>query len=289
MRRFAATRLSDRLPGVQLAAAVTATSDIRELAPSAAILVAVPAQAMRDAAAGLAALPGSSPLVACAKGIERGTHAFMTEVLMGAAPGRPAAILSGPSFAADVASGLPTAITLASSDEGLARSLCRLLHGPNLRLYHSIDVRGVEIGGAAKNVLAIACGVAAGRGLGASAVAALVARGFTELRRFGEAFGARGPTLMGLSGLGDLVLTCSSTQSRNYAFGFALGKGRSVEEARKGRLAEGAFTALALTEMARARGVDMPISNCVEGLVEGSLDVAGAVGALLGRPQKGEE
>jgi glycerol-3-phosphate dehydrogenase (NAD(P)+) len=289
MGRLAATRLSGRLPGVRLAAAVTATSDIAELAPSAAILVAVPAQATRDAATRLAALPGSAPLVACAKGIERGTHAFMTEVLMEAAPGRPAAILSGPSFAADVAAGLPTAVTLAASDEGLARPLCRLLHGPNLRLYHSTDVRGVEIGGAAKNVLAIACGVAAGRGLGASAVAALIARGFAELRRFGEAFGARGPTLMGLSGLGDLVLTCSSAQSRNHAFGFALGKGLSVQEALEGRLAEGAFTALALTEMARARGVDMPISNCVEGLVEGSLDVAGAVGALLGRPQKGEE
>jgi len=288
-RLFAATRLSDRLPGVRLASTVTATSDIDELAPSAAILVAVPAQATRDAAVRLAALPGSSPLVTCAKGIERGTHAFMTEVLTEAAPGRPAAILSGPSFAADVATGLPTAVTLASSDEGLARSLCRLLHGPNLRLYHSIDVRGVEIGGAAKNVLAIACGVAAGRGLGASAVASLIARGFAELRRFGEAFGARGPTLMGLSGLGDLVLTCSSAQSRNYAFGLALGKGRSVREAREGPLAEGAFTALALMEMARTRGVDMPISNCVERLVEGSLDVAGAIEALLGRPQKGEE
>ena len=146
-------------------------------------------------------------------------------------------------------------MTLAASDDSLARSICRLLHGPNLRLYHSIDVRGVEIGGAAKNVLAIACGVAAGRGLGASAVAALVARGFAELRRFGEAFGAKGTTLMGLSGLGDLVLTCSSAQSRNYAFGFALGKGRSVREAQEGLLAEGAFTALALTEMAAgARG-----------------------------------
>ncbi len=225
----------------------------------------------------------------CAKGIERGTRAFMTEVLIEAAPGRPAAILSGPSFAADVAAGLPTALTLAASDEGLARSLCRLLRGPNLRLYHSVDVRGVEIGGAAKNVLAIACGVAAGRGLGASASAALVARGFAELRRFGEAFGAKGPTLMGLSGLGDLVLTCSSAQSRNYAFGFALGKGTSAREAQEGRLVEGAFTALALTQMARAHQVDMPISNCVEGLVEGSLDVAGAVGALLGRPQRGEE
>jgi glycerol-3-phosphate dehydrogenase (NAD(P)+) len=283
------TRLSDKLPSVRLADSVRVTSDIGQLSACVALLVAAPAQATRQVAARLAALSGSAPLITCAKGIERGTHAFMTEILLETAPNRPAAILSGPSFAADVAAHLPTALTLASDDESLARSLCRLLHGPNLRLYHSTDVRGVEIGGAAKNVLAIGCGVASGRGLGASASAALVARGFAELRRFGEAFGARGPTLMGLSGLGDLVLTCSAAQSRNFSFGFALGKGRSVQEAGEGGLAEGAFTALALTERARARGVDMPISNCVEALIEGSLDVAGAVGALLGRPQKGEE
>ena len=289
MAALEATRLSDRLPGVRLAEAVAATADLDRLAASAAILVATPAQATREAASRLARLPGSAPLVTCAKGIERGSHAFMTEILSEAAPSRAAAILSGPSFAADVAAGLPTAVTLACADEALARSLCRLLHGPNLRLYHSTDVRGVEIGGAAKNVLAIACGVAAGRRLGASASAALVARGFAELRRFGDAFGARGQTLMGLSGLGDLVLTCSSPQSRNFAFGLALGRGESVAEAQAGRLAEGAFTALALTEMARARGVDMPIADCVEALIEGRLDVPGAVGALLGRPPRGEE
>ena len=161
--------------------------------------------------------------------------------------------------------------------------------GPTLRLYHSTDVRGVEIGGAAKNVLAIACGVAAGRGLGASAVAALTARGFAELRRFGEAFGARGSTLMGLSGLGDLVLTCSSAQSRNFAFGQALGRGESETQAGAGGLVEGRFTALALTELARQRGVDMPIADCVQGLIEGSLDVQAAVSALLARPPRGEE
>ncbi|RBP15547.1 glycerol-3-phosphate dehydrogenase (NAD(P)+) [Roseiarcus fermentans] len=289
MAALAATKASDRLPGVRLADRVTATADLGALGPCAAILVATPAQATRETAERLAPLAGSAPLVACAKGIERGSHAFMTEVLRQAAPGRAAAILSGPSFAADVAAGLPTAVTLAAADDALARSLCRLLHGPNLRLYHSTDVRGVEIGGAAKNVLAIACGVAAGRGLGASAVAALVARGFAELRRFGEAFGARSQTLMGLSGLGDLVLTCSSPQSRNFAFGLALGRGESVGRAGAGRLAEGAFTARALTEMARARGVDMPIATCVEALLEGALDVEGAARALLGRPQRGEE
>jgi len=289
MQAFAATRRSDRLPGVDLARVVEATAELDDLAQCDAILVAVPAQSSREAAMRLAALPGSAPLVSCAKGIERGTHAFMTEVLGQAAPGRQTAILSGPSFAADVAAGLPTAVTLGSTDEGLARALCDALRGPSLRLYHSTDVRGVEIGGAAKNVLAIACGVAVGRGLGASAAAALVARGFAELRRFGEAFGARGSTLMGLSGLGDLVLTCSSAQSRNFAFGQALGRGVSVAEAGAGKLAEGVFTALALIELARERGVDMPIANCVEGLIEGSLDVAAAVGALLARPQKGEE
>ena len=213
----------------------------------------------------------------------------MTEVLAEAAPDRARAILSGPSFAADVAAGLPTAVTLASTDEDLARALCDALRGPALRLYHSTDVRGVEIGGAAKNVLAIACGVAAGRGLGASAVAALIPRGFAELRRFGEAFGARGSTLMGLSGLGDLVLTCSSAHSRNFAFGQSLGSGASAAEAGRGSLVEGRFTALALTELARERGVEMPIANCVQALIEGSLDVEGAVNALLARPAKGEE
>src|SRR5271166_1744383 len=289
MQTFAATRRSDRLPGVDLARAVEATAELDDLVRCDAILVAVPAQSSREAAMRLAALPGSAPLVSCAKGIERGTRAFMTEVLEQAAPGRRIAILSGPSFAADVAAGLPTAVTLASTDERLARALCDALRGPNLRLYHSTDVRGVEIGGAAKNVLAIACGVAAGRALGASATAALTARGFAELRRFGEALGARPVTLMGLSGLGDLVLTCSSAQSRNFSFGLALGRGESVREASQGRLAEGACTASALTEMARTQGVDMPIADCVEAILEGSLDVAGAVGALLGRPQRGEE
>ncbi len=289
MRAIAKTRRSERLPGVDLARAVEATSDLEAFARCDAILVATPAQSSREMAERLATAPRSAPLVTCAKGIERGTHAFMTEVLAQAAPNRGRAILSGPSFAADVAAGLPTALTLASADEELARALCDALRGPTLRLYHSTDVRGVEIGGAAKNVLAIACGVAAGRGLGASAVAALVARGFAELRRFGEAFGARGSTLMGLSGLGDLVLTCSSPQSRNFAFGQALGRGESAAEAAAGRLVEGMFTAQALTELARERGVEMPIADCVQGLIEGSLDVEAAVRALLARPPKGEE
>ncbi|MGD1017489.1 MAG: NAD(P)H-dependent glycerol-3-phosphate dehydrogenase [Roseiarcus sp.] len=290
MRELARTRRSARLPGVELAAAARVSGDLNGLEPSDAVLIAVPAQATRQAAKSIAAaLSRPRPLVACAKGIERGSERFMTEVLSEAAPGWPSAILSGPSFAIDVAAGLPTAVTLASVDEELANALCAALRGPNLRLYHSTDVRGVEIGGAAKNVLAIACGVTAGLGLGASAVAALIARGFAELRRFGEAFGARPNTLMGLSGLGDLVLTCSSAQSRNFAFGRALGQGLSVAEAGAGQLAEGVFTASALMRMARSRGVDMPISATVEALLEGTIDARAAVGALLGRPPKGEE
>ena len=286
VRASAATRRSAGCPASTWPR-VEATSD---LGPAGAtLLVAAPAQSSREIALRLATAPGSAALVSCAKGIERGTHAFMTGVLAEAAPDRPRAILSGPSFAADVAAGLPTAVTLASADEDLARALCDALRGPTLRLYHSTDVRGVEIGGAAKNVLAIACGVASGRGLGASAVAAVTARGFAELRRFGGAFGARGSTLMGLSGLGDLVLTCSSPQSRNFAFGLALGRGASAAEAGAGGLAEGRFSALALTELARERDVDMPIANCVQGLIEGSLDVKAAVSALLARPPKGEE
>ena len=289
MRALAETRRSDRLSGVDLVPGVTVTSRLEELAPCDAILVATPAQATRETALRLAGTPGSAPLVACAKGIERGTHAFMTEVMGEAAPDRERAILSGPSFAADVAAGLPTALTIASADEALARALCDALRGSTLRLYHSTDVRGVEIGGAAKNVLAIACGVASGRGLGASAVAALTARGFAELRRFGEAFGARGSTLMGLSGLGDLVLTCSSAQSRNFAFGQALGRGERPAEAGAGRLVEGQFTAEALNALARERGVEMPIAECVEKLIHGSLDVAAAARSLLERPPKREE
>ena len=238
----------------------------------------------------LAGALGSAPLVSCAKGIERGTHAFMTEVLGQAAPGRPTAILSGPSFAADVAAGLPTAVTLASADEGLARALCDALRGPNLRLYHSTDVRGVEIGGAAKNVLAIACGVAAGRGLGASAVAALIARGFAELRRFGEAFGARGSTLMGLSGLGDLVLTCSSPQSRNFAFGQALGRGVSVAEARRGQARRGRLHrpgADRVGARARRRHADRQLRRGADRGLARRCGLRSA--ALLGRPPKGEE
>ncbi|WP_158818963.1 NAD(P)H-dependent glycerol-3-phosphate dehydrogenase [Methylocapsa sp. S129] len=290
MRGLVQTRQSAHLPSAALASSVVVSADIGALAQCEAALVVVPAQATRLVADQLARiLPSGAPLVACAKGIELGSDLFMTEVLAQAAPGRPAAILSGPSFASDVAAGLPTAVTLACADEPRARALALALNSPSFRLYHSTDVRGVEIGGAAKNVLAIACGIASGLGLGPSAGAALIARGFAELSRFGAAFGARPQTLMGLSGLGDLVLTCTSPQSRNFAFGVALGRGKSAAEASAGKLAEGATTARALLEMARARGVEMPIAASVEAVMKGEQDVRAAVGALLARPARAED
>jgi len=283
------SRVSPRLTGVVLARQIQVCADLGALASCHAVLLVVPAQEIRAVALALTGvLPSRVPLIVCAKGIERGTRLFLGEVLAQAAPGHGCAILSGPSFAADVAAGLPTAVTLASADEALARALALALRTPCLRLYHSGDVRGVEIGGAAKNVLAIACGVAAGLGLGASAGAALVARGFAELSRFGAAYGAKPQTLMGLSGLGDLVLTCSSAQSRNFAFGLALGRGRGVADASDGKLAEGVFTAAALLALARARGVEMPIAACVEAVLEGRLDARDAADALLSRPAKAE-
>jgi len=289
MDELQSSRRSERLPGLALAPGVRAIADLEALKDCDAILLATPAQATREMASRLAsALPSPRPLVICAKGIEHDTNLFMSEVVNQAAPDWPCAILSGPSFAADVAAGLPTAVTLAAQEETLSAELCAALKGPSLRLYHSTDVRGVELGGAAKNVLGIACGVAAGLGLGPSAGAALIARGFAELRRFGVAYGAHAHTLMGLSGLGDLVLTCSSRQSRNFSFGLELGRGRLVDEASGGKLVEGASTASALMNLARARKVEMPIAATVEALLAREIDARAAVVGLLARPQKGE-
>jgi glycerol-3-phosphate dehydrogenase (NAD(P)+) len=196
--------------------------------------------------------------------------------------------LSGPSFAADLARGLPTAVTLAAQERALAQKLCAKLAAPHFRLYHSNDLIGVEIGGSAKNVLAIACGVSVGRELGASAHAALLARCFAELMRFGVAQGARPETIMGLSGLGDLALTCSSPQSRNFSLGYAIGRGEPPQGAGHGKLTEGALTAQALTQKARALGVEMPIAEAVAAILEGRIGVDAAVEALMTRPFKGE-
>jgi glycerol-3-phosphate dehydrogenase (NAD(P)+) len=289
MRAWRETRRGEKLPGVRLADAIFATSDFADLSDCKAILIVTPAQTTREVASGIVrALKAPRPLVICAKGVELGSNLFLSEVLAEIAPGWPRAALSGPSFAVDVAAGLPTAVTLAAEDETLAVALSGALTAPNLRLYHSTDLRGVELGGAAKNVLAIGCGVAAGLKLGASASAALIARGFAELRRFGDAYGARPQTLMGLSGLGDLVLTCSSAQSRNFSFGFALGRGMSPAEALVGKLAEGATTAKALVQLAREKNIEMPIAEAVEALIEGRLEASATVGAMLSRPLKGE-
>ena len=285
--RIASTRENPRLPGVRLAADIAVTGDIVAAARADIILLATPAQHLRAAANALGPhLREDAPVIACAKGIEHGTRKFMTEVIAEAAPQARPAILSGPSFADDVARGLPTAVTLAASDEALASRLVQALGSATFRPYHTSDVRGVEIGGAAKNVLAIAAGIVAGKELGASAQAALTTRGFSELARLGRASGARTETLVGLSGLGDLILTCSTPQSRNFALGLALGRGQPPST---GKLAEGEFTAPVLIELAASQNIDMPVSRAVAAILSGQLTIDAAIEALLTRPFKAEE
>ncbi|MET0445682.1 MAG: NAD(P)H-dependent glycerol-3-phosphate dehydrogenase [Pseudorhodoplanes sp.] len=283
-------RESPRLPGATIDPDIAITADLHEAVQGDAILLAVPAQAMRDAASAISAriAPGI-PVIACAKGIERGSHKFMTEVIAEAAPKAAPAILSGPSFASDVAAGLPTAVTLAAADDATAAALAQALGSATFRPYHSNDLRGVEIGGAAKNVLAIASGIVSGRGLGASAAAALTTRGFAELIRFGRALGARPETLIGLSGLGDLVLSCSTPQSRNFSLGIALGEGASPLEAiAKTKLAEGVYTASVLNDLAKRYDVDMPIVAAIADVLEGRASVEEVIGRLLTRPFRAE-
>lgn len=290
VEHIADTHESARLPGIRIEEAVAVTADLGAVAQASALLLVVPAQAMREVTGKLAPLlPRGAPLVGCAKGIERGTHKFMTEVITECAPTALPAILSGPSFAVDVARGLPTAVTLATADQALAQDLVQALGSATFRPYHSSDVRGVELGGATKNVLAIAAGIVSGRKLGASAAAALTTRGFAELSRFGQAFGARQETLMGLSGLGDLILSCSGPQSRNFALGLSLGRGQPLAEALGGgSLAEGAFTARVLVELAAERKVEMPIAKAVAAILDGSLAIDAAIEALMTRPFRAE-
>jgi glycerol-3-phosphate dehydrogenase (NAD(P)+) len=284
--QIAATRANPKLSGARLEAGIRLTDDIAVAARADIILIATPAQNLREAVTALAPhLVTATPVIACAKGIERGTHKFMTEVIAEAAPNATPAILSGPSFADDVARGLPTAVTLAAKNESLASALVQALGSSTFRPYHTTDVRGVEIGGAAKNVLAIAAGIAVGRKLGASAQAALTTRGFSELIRLGRACGARSETMAGLSGLGDLILTCSSPQSRNFALGAALGRG---EQRPRDRLAEGEFTAPVLIELAASQDVDMPVSNAVAAILGGATTIDEAIERLLTRPFKAE-
>lgn len=279
-----------RLPGIPLLSNVHPVTEPAEVQGADLILAVVPAQALRTVLESFAAhVAEGIPVVICAKGIERTTGLFLSEVAGSVLPRNPIAILSGPSFAKDVAEGLPTAVTLAACDGSLAASLAPMLAKPSFRLYSSSDVRGVEIGGAAKNVLAIASGIAAGRGLGASAGAALIARGFAELSRFGRAHGAEPATLMGLSGLGDLVLTCTSAMSRNYSLGLALGRGLTLAEAvARAGLCEGIYTCGALLDLARVKGIDMPIAAAVDAVLAEQTTVTEAISALLARPLKME-
>jgi glycerol-3-phosphate dehydrogenase (NAD(P)+) len=275
------------LPGVALSPQVRATGDMVALAACDALLVVTPAQHLR---ALLAQAPQGKPLILCAKGIEAGTRLLMSEAAAQVQPASPIAVLSGPTFAHEVAKGLPTAVTLACADPVLGQAIAARIARPAFRPYLSDDVVGAEIGGAVKNVLAIGCGVAEGAGLGLNARASLISRGFAEMARFGQARGGRSETLSGLSGLGDLVLTCSSTNSRNFSLGKGLGEGKPATKLLANRLtvAEGAFTAPVLRDAARAVGVDMPIVEAVCALLDGAAPISRVVEALLARPLRPE-
>ncbi|MBN9232619.1 MULTISPECIES: NAD(P)H-dependent glycerol-3-phosphate dehydrogenase [Phyllobacteriaceae] len=275
------------LPGIVLDAGIEATSSLAEALKGADCVLAVtPAQSLRQVLnEAKPYLAPAIPVVLCAKGIERNSGALLSTIAGEILPGTPIAALSGPSFATDVAKGLPTAVVVAAREESLAAELAALFSARNLRCYSSDDLVGVEIGGALKNVFALAAGAVAGAGLGASAQAAMVTRGFVELRRIGAAFGAKPETLMGLSGLGDLMLTCSSAQSRNFAYGLALGRG----EALAGRpLAEGVPTAAIAARLAAEQGIDAPIISAVAAILEGAITIGEAVSMLMTRPLKTE-
>lgn len=275
------------LPGVTLSGAIHATTDATALEDADALLVVSPAQHVRSVLSAIDV--GTRALVLCAKGIEAVTRLLVGEVARAVHPQAPVAVLSGPTFAHEVAAGKPTAVTLACADAALRDRLAERLAAPAFRPYASDDVIGAEIGGAVKNVLAIACGVVEGAGLGQNARASVIARGFAEMTRFGLARGARAETLAGLSGLGDLVLTCSSTASRNYSLGIGLGQGRAAAELMADRrtVAEGAFTAPVLREAAAEAGVDMPVTAAVGALLDGT-PVAEVIDTLLSRPLRHE-
>lgn len=280
------------LPGAVLPPGIAVTHDIGQLAAADAVLLVPPAQALREVAAGVsAAVAEDRPFVICAKGIERSSLALMTEVLDAVAPGRPRAVLSGPTFATEVAAEKPTAVTLASDDPGLAGALAGALGSGRFRPYRSSDPVGAQIGGAVKNVIAIACGVVAGRTLGENARAALIARGLAEVVRLGLAKGARAGTLMGLSGLGDLTLTCTAMQSRNYSLGVALGAGQGLGEilAERRTVAEGVHSAAAVVRLAARLSVEMPICQAVDGILNQGASVDEVVDRLLSRPLKDEQ
>jgi glycerol-3-phosphate dehydrogenase (NAD(P)+) len=279
------------LPGIKLDLAIEATARFNEVANCDMLLMVTPAQQVRGIAGELAPYvkPGQ-PVVICSKGIEQATGKLPSEIVADMLPGGTVAVLSGPSFAAEIARGLPAAVTLATAKEAQGRALSHALSHPPFRCYWSDDVVGAEIGGAVKNVYAIAAGIVAGKKLGASAHAALVTRGFAEMTRFSSSLGARRETLTGLSGLGDLLLTCGSPQSRNMSLGIELGQGRSLKDVLKKRLTvtEGVYTAGAVVEMAAARGIDMPIAQAVHAVISGLATVDEAIEALLSRPLRAE-
>ena len=276
------------LPGAALSPSLSATAELADMAGLDALLIVVPVPYLR---AVLADLPsGDAPLIFCSKGMEAGSFAFPIDMARELVPQRPHAVLSGPTFAHEVAAGLPTAITLAAADADVAAGLARALARPHFRPYVSTDMIGAEIGGAVKNILAIACGIVDGAGLGLNARAALISRGFAEMTRFALARGAQAETLAGLAGLGDLVLTCTSSNSRNFALGQGLGRGETVETLMADRrtVAEGAFSAPVVAAAARADNLDMPITDTVARLVAGEVRVADAIQALLSRPLRPE-
>lgn len=280
------------LPGIRLDDAVVATADMAALAACDLILAVAPAQHLRSALAALAPhLRPGAPVVLCSKGVEQGSLKLMTQVAAEVLPDARLAVLSGPSFAGEVARGLPTAVTLACEDEDLGRAISEAIAIPAFRPYQATDMIGAEAGGAVKNVLAIACGIVEGKGLGRSAHAALITRGFAELTRLAVALGGRAETVAGLCGLGDLVLTCSSPQSRNMSVGLALGGGQTLEEALAGKVsvAEGVASAPAVRALARSLGVETPICEAVAAILAGEVAVDAAILGLLSRPLKSED
>tara|TARA_R110002124_G_scaffold2874_1_gene19090 strand:- start:4513 stop:5523 length:1011 start_codon:yes stop_codon:yes gene_type:complete len=279
------------LPGVPLKPALRATTSLADLYDQDALFAVAPAQHTRKTLAALKdhIRPGT-PVVLCSKGIELSTGKFMTEVLADELPEASPAVMSGPSFAIDVAKGLPTAVTLAVKDDVIGSELIQAISTPTFRPYLSGDLLGAEIGGAVKNVLAIACGIALGKGLGRSAHAALIARGSAEMTRLALALGAERETMSGLSGLGDLVLTCSSETSRNMSCGLALGRGETLDSimAARNAVTEGVATAPVLRRLASQHHVDMPICDAVAAVIEGEISVDEAIKTLLMRPNKAE-
>ncbi|OEC97330.1 MULTISPECIES: NAD(P)H-dependent glycerol-3-phosphate dehydrogenase [unclassified Rhizobium] len=285
MADLATDRMHDAvLPGIALPDSLKFSAEADAVSDAGIVLFAMPSQAQADAARHYGPyLAKDAIVVTCAKGIDKVSGDLLTDMLERELPQHAIAVLSGPGFAADIAKGLPTAMAIAAADMAVAERLAQAISGPTFRLYASDDRIGVQLGGALKNVLAIACGIVEGRGIGDSARAALISRGLAEMSRFVAAKGGKAETVRGLSGLGDLVLTATSHQSRNLRFGIALGRGETVDPAH-GTLVEGAYAASIAARLAQELGVDMPITDAVSAIIDGKLDIATAIGQLMTRP-----